>query len=519
MMVTCGLEHLRQPEGGILHGHLPYTPARVTAYGEDWTADPPVLFCEGEVTQFRVGGELLRLYRRIEAPVGGTTLTVRDRSEGEHGPRAAEGGADVPCLPNFGFPAIAEGSRLLLDGTELLRLDFADPRGVTNHRATGTPSTCVCWKPALSAACSALRCPACRCGGTCSRASACSVSSPARCSPGRTPSRSHRGIAGFLDRPRLPDDAVKITDVVCHVLEAALAEPFAYSQAWYERRGAMLVEVVARTAPAGWGEAFGPPRLTAAIVAVLPPAADRRRRARDRGDLADAVQRAARPRAEGPADRGAQRRRHRAVGPQGPRPRPAGAPADRRPAAHARAGLCHRLLSQARRRPDAVPAGGGARPRRRRVCAIKLKLGFGLDDGHPPVPRGAAREVGTRHRASWWTPTTPTTPPRRSAWGGAIEELDIAWFEEPVPPEDLDGYREVKAALTIPVAGGEAEFTRWGYARLIAERLVDILQPDICAAGRHLRNQEDRRHGQRFRRAGQSACLGHRRGAWRPRCN
>jgi D-galactarolactone cycloisomerase len=64
-----------------------------------------------------------------------------------------------------------------------------------------------------------------------------------------------------------------------------------------------------------------------------------------------------------------------------------------------------------------------------------------------------------------------------------LEPYDIAWFEEPVPPEDHAGYREVKAALTIPIAGGEAEFTRWGFRPLITERLVDILQPDIAAAG------------------------------------
>ena len=34
--------------------------------------------------------------------------------------------------------------------------------------------------------------------------------------------------------------------------------------------------------------------------------------------------------------------------------------------------------------------------------------------------------------------------------GRAIEELDIGWFEEPVPPEDIAGYREVKAALDDP---------------------------------------------------------------------
>ncbi len=67
--------------------------------------------------------------------------------------------------------------------------------------------------------------------------------------------------------------------------------------------------------------------------------------------------------------------------------------------------------------------------------------------------------------------------------GRQIEELDIAWFEEPVPPEDLAGYKEVKSALRIPIAGGEAEFTRWGFRPILVERAIDILQPDACAAG------------------------------------
>src|SRR5215813_5062110 len=64
-----------------------------------------------------------------------------------------------------------------------------------------------------------------------------------------------------------------------------------------------------------------------------------------------------------------------------------------------------------------------------------------------------------------------------------IEELDVCWFEEPVPPEDLEGYRQVKSALRIPIAGGEAEFTRWGFRPILVDRVLDILQPDVCAAG------------------------------------
>src|SRR5262249_37884071 len=57
-----------------------------------------------------------------------------------------------------------------------------------------------------------------------------------------------------------------IRDVKTHVLDAALAEPFAYSQAWYERRGACLVEITGEDGTSGWGEAFGPARPTAPIV-------------------------------------------------------------------------------------------------------------------------------------------------------------------------------------------------------------------------------------------------------------
>ena len=56
---------------------------------------------------------------------------------------------------------------------------------------------------------------------------------------------------------------MQIRDVKIYVLEAALTEPFAYSQAWYERRGACLVEIVGEDGNSGWGEAFGPARLTA----------------------------------------------------------------------------------------------------------------------------------------------------------------------------------------------------------------------------------------------------------------
>src|SRR5262249_18205562 len=64
-----------------------------------------------------------------------------------------------------------------------------------------------------------------------------------------------------------------------------------------------------------------------------------------------------------------------------------------------------------------------------------------------------------------------------------IAQYDIAWLEEPVPPEDLAGYRRVRGAVPIPIAGGEAEYTHYGVRDLIAADAVDILQPDITVTG------------------------------------
>ncbi len=73
------------------------------------------------------------------------------------------------------------------------------------------------------------------------------------------------------------------------------------------------------------------------------------------------------------------------------------------------------------------------------------------------------------------------SPPSGSA--APSKQYDIGWFEEPVPPEDIAGHLQVKAALKMPIAGGECEFTRYGFRDLLARHMVDIVQPDTCAAG------------------------------------
>ncbi|MDR5839129.1 mandelate racemase/muconate lactonizing enzyme family protein [Caballeronia sp. LZ034LL] len=67
--------------------------------------------------------------------------------------------------------------------------------------------------------------------------------------------------------------------------------------------------------------------------------------------------------------------------------------------------------------------------------------------------------------------------------GRLMEPLDVRFFEEPVVPEDKAGYRRVRAENPVPVAGGECEFTRYGFAELIGTGCVDIAQPDLAVCG------------------------------------
>jgi len=67
--------------------------------------------------------------------------------------------------------------------------------------------------------------------------------------------------------------------------------------------------------------------------------------------------------------------------------------------------------------------------------------------------------------------------------GKGLDEMDIFWFEEPVAPEDYDGYKELKNNLKTNIAGGEAEFTKYGWNQLIKNRCLDIVQPEVCGLG------------------------------------
>ena len=66
----------------------------------------------------------------------------------------------------------------------------------------------------------------------------------------------------------------------------------------------------------------------------------------------------------------------------------------------------------------------------------------------------------------------------------AAKPLNIHWWEEVLSPEDNDGWREIKRAHpTLTWTTAEHEYTRYGFRQLIAERTIDILQPDVMWVG------------------------------------
>jgi len=113
--------------------------------------------------------------------------------------------------------------------------------------------------------------------------------------------------------------------------------------------------------------------------------------------------------------------------------------------------------------------------------AVKLKVGFGIEDDLRAA-RAVRGAIGDGIRLMIDANHAYDTV-SAIALGRRIEELNIGWFEEPVPPEDVDGHARVRAALTIPIASGECEFTRLGFRTLFERQAIDVAQPDTCAAG------------------------------------
>lgn len=288
---------------------------------------------------------------------------------------------------------------------------------------------------------------------------------------------------------------MKIQELNIHVLKSPLAEPFAFSQGWVRQRSATLVEIVTDEGITGWGEAFAqglePPEIAATVI-----------------------DKALRPLVTGADALDIEVLWHRMYHMTRDYGRKGSVVAGISAVDMALwdiAGKFHglpvyKLLGGAFRERVQPYATGFYRIKGQGEAArladeairhfeagfslMKVKLGYGVDDdiacmraiGRAVQGKPVRLLVDTNHAYG-----------RAEALrlGRALEEYDLRWYEEPVVPEDVRGYVEIRQKLSMPIAGGENEHTLFGFRELLGAEAVDIAQPDLgscggITAGRHI---------------------------------
>ena len=64
-----------------------------------------------------------------------------------------------------------------------------------------------------------------------------------------------------------------------------------------------------------------------------------------------------------------------------------------------------------------------------------------------------------------------------------LEPFDPFFYEEPIPPDNIDAMAEVQRSINLPIATGERLYTRWDFRPLLEKQAARVIQPDICHAG------------------------------------
>ena len=64
-----------------------------------------------------------------------------------------------------------------------------------------------------------------------------------------------------------------------------------------------------------------------------------------------------------------------------------------------------------------------------------------------------------------------------------LEPFKLMWLEEPVPAEDIDAMRDVRASTSTPICCGENIYMRWGFREILEKRAADIIMPDFQKCG------------------------------------
>jgi len=64
-----------------------------------------------------------------------------------------------------------------------------------------------------------------------------------------------------------------------------------------------------------------------------------------------------------------------------------------------------------------------------------------------------------------------------------LEPFKLMWLEEPVPAENIDAMRDIRASTSTPICCGENIYMRWGFREILEKRAADIIMPDFQKCG------------------------------------
>ena len=67
--------------------------------------------------------------------------------------------------------------------------------------------------------------------------------------------------------------------------------------------------------------------------------------------------------------------------------------------------------------------------------------------------------------------------------GRTLEPYGLAWMEDPMPWDDVDGHKRVTDAINVPIAAGENVYLWEGFREFIEKRAIDIIHPDLLTSG------------------------------------
>ncbi|MEP4768658.1 MAG: mandelate racemase/muconate lactonizing enzyme family protein [Roseibium sp.] len=280
---------------------------------------------------------------------------------------------------------------------------------------------------------------------------------------------------------------MKITKITSHVLQYDMPELLGYSQQYYGKRSAHLVEVSTDEGVTGWGECFGPGNIALANKTI--------------------VEKVIQPLVLGdnPLDRDPiWHKVYNMTRDHGQKGMPLQSLSGVDIALWDIAGKVtgqplHNLIGGSHRKDVSVYGYGmmlrpepvqdltarfrdeAAAIKGMGFAATKMKLGLGPKDD---VKLAEAVREGVGDDFPFMADANHCYTTSDAFYvGRALGDLGAYWFEEPIAPEDYDGYRELRAGLDVNISGGEAEFNRWGWRSLLESRGLDIAQPEVCALG------------------------------------